>query len=291
LAALRAGVARPAHASQQPLHLRHTKMHGQLHGNSPRQNFGLQLAGCDAQRSFNSARCRMRRVTTHMCACPRGINGNSTILTLPDSSPSCNSCEFNTSGVADASDEATRATVATLWPGTEEILALSADAAVAAGFSLDRRSALAAFALLPGPSAAFARATKPTVVLDRAGAAVLEGKWLATHTGPDLVLGLDGEPYFLLIKAEEPGETDDGVARRALQPFALRAECTHLGCLVAVDPGSGGFSCPCHGSRYAADGGVLRGPAPASLRLARVSVREDAVLVMSPWSEGDFRQV
>ncbi|MEU1280682.1 FAD-dependent oxidoreductase [Streptomyces sp. NPDC005805] len=41
----------------------------------------------------------------------------------------------------------------------------------------------------------------------------------------------------------------------------LSARCTHLGCLVAFDEAEQAWSCPCHGSRFAADGAVLEGPA------------------------------
>jgi hypothetical protein len=55
--------------------------------------------------------------------------------------------------------------------------------------------------------------------------------WLKSHATdvPDLVLGLDGEPHFLLTVA-----TGD---ERNVQPYALRAECTHLGCLAVWRPG------------------------------------------------------
>jgi cytochrome b6-f complex iron-sulfur subunit len=45
--------------------------------------------------------------------------------------------------------------------------------------------------------------------------------------------------------------------------FAISTVCTHLGCIVK--PAEDGFHCPCHGSRFAPDGSVVRGPAPKSL--------------------------
>lgn len=47
-------------------------------------------------------------------------------------------------------------------------------------------------------------------------------------------------------------------------PTAISLTCTHLGCRVQR-ASSGGFACPCHGSRFAADGGRVAGPARASL--------------------------
>ena len=78
--------------------------------------------------------------------------------------------------------------------------------------------------------------------------------------------------------------------QRVLLRYALKAECTHLGCLVQPNPFGGGFACPCHGSNYDREGSVTRGPAPRALGLARVEPREeDGVLVMSAWDDADFR--
>ena len=98
----------------------------------------------------------------------------------------------------------------------------------------------APFAFSAMPSGAV---SAPEPVTDRNGAVVTMDSWLKSHVTdvPDLVLGLDGEPHFLLTVA-----TGD---ERNVQPYALRAECTHLGCLVQPDPLTGGFACPCHGSR------------------------------------------
>ena len=146
-------------------------------------------------------------------------------------------------------------------------------------------TALAALSQGAAPAQAAKKPPAPQEVQDRRGAPVSEAQWLEDHpTQPDLVLGLDGEPYFLVKDPAATGDTP------ALAPYALRAECTHLGCLVAANPLGDGFTCPCHGSKYARDGTVLRGPAPSNLRLARLETREkDSKLVMSPWAEPDFR--
>ena len=108
----------------------------------------------------------------------------------------------------------------------------------------------AAAALLPAAQrASAAKPPKPIEVTDRDGVRVTETSWLKVvpaDGAPDLVLGLDGEPYFLLTKPAGPDA-------REILPYALKAECTHLGCLVQPALGGvGGFACPCHGSQCGA---------------------------------------
>jgi nitrite reductase/ring-hydroxylating ferredoxin subunit len=51
--------------------------------------------------------------------------------------------------------------------------------------------------------------------------------------------------------------------------YAVSIVCTHLGCIVKAE--NGGFDCPCHGSRFAFDGTVEKGPAPKALPWLSVS--------------------
>ncbi len=58
---------------------------------------------------------------------------------------------------------------------------------------------------------------------------------------------------------------------------AVSTICTHLGCVVK--PTTEGFECPCHGSRFAVDGEVTRGPAPQALPWLKVSNKGGAWVV------------
>jgi Rieske Fe-S protein len=57
------------------------------------------------------------------------------------------------------------------------------------------------------------------------------------------------------------------------------AICTHAGCTVS-GVSNGVISCPCHGSRFSAtDGSVKGGPAPSPLAAKKVSVQGDSVVL------------
>ncbi len=57
---------------------------------------------------------------------------------------------------------------------------------------------------------------------------------------------------------------------------AFSLVCTHLGC--TVEKNAQGFACPCHGSRFDADGRVTHGPANQPLRSLRVEVTAQGTL-------------
>ena len=57
--------------------------------------------------------------------------------------------------------------------------------------------------------------------------------------------------------------------------------CTHRGCTVNVPDKEGTLLCPCHGSRYAADGKVTGGPARKDLPGIQLEVKEGKVLAVA----------
>lgn len=67
------------------------------------------------------------------------------------------------------------------------------------------------------------------------------------------------------------------VFRDASGVWAISTVCTHLGCIVK--PKAEGFECPCHGSRFAADGSVTKGPAPQPLPWLKVSLSGNTLTV------------
>ena len=64
---------------------------------------------------------------------------------------------------------------------------------------------------------------------------------------------------------------------------AISAVCTHLGCLVSFS--ENGFQCPCHGSKYDADGRVLAGPAPRPLPWFEITESVDGSLMVDAAKE------
>jgi cytochrome b6-f complex iron-sulfur subunit len=116
------------------------------------------------------------------------------------------------------------------------------------------------------------------IAKDRLGYPIPASQILAEPKGTRaLVAGLAGEPTYLAI-------ADDG----KLETIGIVDHCTHLGCTFPWNPNDNEFQCPCHGSRYTADGSVVRGPAPLPLKLVEVKVEEDAIMI-SPWTKNDPR--
>jgi cytochrome b6-f complex iron-sulfur subunit len=62
--------------------------------------------------------------------------------------------------------------------------------------------------------------------------------------------------------------------------YAVSAVCTHLGCITQWKPESDRIACPCHGSKFKADGTKVEGPAPRPLPHFAVSLTADGDLLV-----------
>lgn len=71
---------------------------------------------------------------------------------------------------------------------------------------------------------------------------------------------------------------------------ALYQVCTHLGCLVRQ--ADDGFSCPCHGTKYAQDGTLIASPAARDMDEFAVEVVDSYVIVdTGKRTKGESRSV
>ncbi|OGW95674.1 MAG: hypothetical protein A2Z81_03155 [Omnitrophica WOR_2 bacterium GWA2_45_18] len=117
------------------------------------------------------------------------------------------------------------------------------------------------------------------------------GAWVLTTMGllkfPKPALLPDPSRTFKIGKPEDfPVGTskilDDKkvlITRDAQGISAVSLVCTHLGCIVQKEVN--GFSCPCHGSKFDAQGDVIGGPAPRGLSWLEVSQVPGGKLVVN----------
>jgi glycine/D-amino acid oxidase-like deaminating enzyme/nitrite reductase/ring-hydroxylating ferredoxin subunit len=79
-----------------------------------------------------------------------------------------------------------------------------------------------------------------------------------------------GEGKLISIDGDEVAVSRDSAGSL----LAVSAVCTHMGCRVAWNPAEATWDCPCHGSRFAAGGRVLHGPAVKPLEAVDIGSSE-----------------
>ena len=87
------------------------------------------------------------------------------------------------------------------------------------------------------------------------------------HAGGSIILEPDGSLDPIVIV------NIDGVTFSAVS-----AVCTHMGCIIGVAENF--FLCPCHGSTYDLNGGVVRGPAARSLKKFKTEVKNGNITII-----------
>ena len=94
--------------------------------------------------------------------------------------------------------------------------------------------------------------------------------------GEGRVMELDGDD--VAVHRDEDGEL-----------HAVGARCTHMGCLVEWNDGEASWDCPCHGSRFDADGTVLDTPAVADLDTVEIAelLAEPATIHLEDSGDGE----
>jgi Rieske Fe-S protein len=86
----------------------------------------------------------------------------------------------------------------------------------------------------------------------------------------------------LLVRIPKPTKMEDNVVEATIKDTkvyltAYTLICTHAGCVVGAPNADHIQGCPCHGSKFNADGSVAAGPAKKPLKAIKLEVKDGAV--------------
>jgi glycine/D-amino acid oxidase-like deaminating enzyme/nitrite reductase/ring-hydroxylating ferredoxin subunit len=126
-------------------------------------------------------------------------------------------------------------------------------------FSLDRSSLLASAKAFVTENV---RIAAEQLLPGKGGNERAPGSIDGLQPGEATVLTMDGRPV--------------GVSRSLGGELrAVSTACTHMGCTLAWNMAESSWDCPCHGSRFAADGALLHGPALQDLKRVDLDTRDE----------------
>lgn len=158
--------------------------------------------------------------------------------------------------------------VGRLWPFSERVL--TATGLRKWGIAMGTSAAAILGDLVAGRHNRWADTFNPMRVRPKAGVMsfVRENANVARHFFSDRIAHRGSSEDL------QPGEgrvVGSGLGQRAVyrdksgEVHSLSARCTHLGCIVNFNRPERTWDCPCHGSRFAATGEVIEGPATSPL--------------------------
>jgi|HubBroStandDraft_3_1064219.scaffolds.fasta_scaffold331921_2 cytochrome b6-f complex iron-sulfur subunit len=106
-----------------------------------------------------------------------------------------------------------------------------------------------------------------------------------TTCGPDVCIDLTDAANATLLETGGTMAFDAAndtilVARTsATDVIALSAVCTHAGCIVDYSASEQRIDCGCHGSEFATDGSVIRGPASQPLKMYAATLADTTITI------------
>lgn len=77
---------------------------------------------------------------------------------------------------------------------------------------------------------------------------------------------LDSLPVGEGAVLDENGEKIAVYKKNDTETVRLSAKCTHMGCIIGWNGKEKTWDCPCHNSKFSAEGKVIRGPATKDLQ-------------------------
>ena len=143
----------------------------------------------------------------------------------------------------------------TLFPGSREVACWSAQDCV----TVDRIPCIGQYARSQPDWYVATGFAKWGMTTAMAGAKIIAG--MIAGDAPDYAGVFSPQRPVITADNMKPLLDETGHALRNLAKVTPAPRCTHLGCELTWNPDEESWDCPCHGSRFGADGSLLDGPA------------------------------